>query len=97
MWDGLTPVEEEIRALDDTVRSGKVLYVGISDTLAWVSPQAQTLAMLCGWSLVVAAQFPYTLAERTPERDLLPMARASEMSAVVWAALGQGGVRPGRR
>ena len=50
MWDGMTPVDEVVRALDDLVSSGKVLYVGISDTPAWVVSQAVTLADLRGWS-----------------------------------------------
>ena len=75
MWDGMTPVEEVVRALDDLVSSGKVLYVGISDTPAWVVSQAVTLAELRGWSPFVAVQVPYSLADRDVERELLPMAR----------------------
>ena len=76
MWDGMTPVDEVVRALDDLVSSGKVLYVGISDTPAWVVSQAVTLAELRGWSPFVAVQAPYSLADRDVERELLPMARA---------------------
>lgn len=90
MWDGLTPVEEVMRALDDMVRGGKVLYVGISDTPAWVVAQANTLAEPRGWSRFIGLQVPYSLAERTPERDLLPMARAFDMSVLAWGAIGQG-------
>jgi aryl-alcohol dehydrogenase-like predicted oxidoreductase len=79
MWDGMTPVEEVMRALDDLVRAGKVLYVGISDTPAWVVSQANTLADLRGWSRLVAYQGEYSLASRAPERDILPMTR-DEMS-----------------
>ena len=49
-WDFLTPVEEVMRALDDVVRAGKVLYVGISDAPAWVIARANTLAELKGWT-----------------------------------------------
>jgi aryl-alcohol dehydrogenase-like predicted oxidoreductase len=49
-WDYLTPPEEVMRALDDQVRLGKVLYLGISDTPAWVVAQMQTLAADRGWS-----------------------------------------------
>jgi aryl-alcohol dehydrogenase-like predicted oxidoreductase len=48
IWDAFTPMEEVVRALDDTVRAGKVLYVGISDTPAWIVAQAVTLADLRG-------------------------------------------------
>ena len=77
MWDGMTPVEEVVRALDDLVSSGKVLYVGISDTPAWVVSQAVTLAEQRGWSPFVAVQAPYSLADRDVERELLPMARCA--------------------
>jgi len=50
MWDGMTPIEEVLRALDDQVRAGKVLYVGISDTPAWVVSRGLTLAELRGWT-----------------------------------------------
>jgi aryl-alcohol dehydrogenase-like predicted oxidoreductase len=89
-WDGLTPVEEVMRALDDLVRGGKVLYVGVSDTPAWVVAQANTLAMLRGWTPFVALQIEYSLIQRTPERDLLPMARALDLAVTPWAILGRG-------
>jgi aryl-alcohol dehydrogenase-like predicted oxidoreductase len=74
-WDFMTPVEEVMRGLDDMVRAGKVLYVGISDTPAWIVSQANTLAKVHGWSPFVGLQIEYSLAQREPERDLLPMAR----------------------
>ncbi len=89
-WDYLTPVEEVMRALDDLVRAGKVLYVGISDTPAWVVSQANTLADLRGWTPFVALQIKYSLIERTPERELLPMARTFDLAVTPWASLGAG-------
>ncbi|HLA41412.1 MAG TPA: aldo/keto reductase, partial [Candidatus Glassbacteria bacterium] len=89
-WDFLTPVEEVVRALDDLVRAGKVLYVGVSDTPAWVVSQAVTLADLRGWSRFVGLQIEYSLIERTPERDLLPMARTLDLAVASWGALGGG-------
>lgn len=94
-WDGMTPVEEVMRALDDLVHSGKVLYIGISDTPAWVIAKANMLAELRGWNRFVAAQLPYSLADRSPERDLLPMARADELAVAAWGVLG-GGVLTGK-
>jgi len=84
MWDFVTPIEEVMRALDDLVRSGKVLYIGMSDTPAWVVSQANTLADLRGWSRLVALQAPYSLADRALERDLMPIASAHEMSVLPW-------------
>jgi len=89
-WDFLTPVDEVMRALDDLVRAGKVLYVGISDTPAWIVSQANTLADLRGWSPFAALQIEYSLVERTPERELLPMARALDLAVTPWGILGAG-------
>jgi aryl-alcohol dehydrogenase-like predicted oxidoreductase len=89
-WDGLTPVEEIMRAFDDLVRAGKVLYIGISDTPAWVVSQANMLADLRGWSCFVALQTRYSLADRAAERDLLPMARALDLAITPWSVLSAG-------
>jgi len=94
-WDYMTPVEEVMRALDDMVRAGKVLYVGISDTPAWVVSQANMLADLRGWSRFVGLQVEYSLIERTIERELLPMTRALDMAVTPWGAIG-GGVLTGK-
>jgi aryl-alcohol dehydrogenase-like predicted oxidoreductase len=72
------------------VRQGKVLYIGISDTPAWIVSQANTLAKLSGWTPFIALQIQYNLIERTPERDLLPMARAFDLGVTVWSPLGAG-------
>lgn len=83
-WDYMTPVEEVMRALDDMVRAGKILYVGISDTPAWVIAQANTLAELRGWSRFVGIQLQYSLIERNIERELLPLARETDMAVTAW-------------
>jgi aryl-alcohol dehydrogenase-like predicted oxidoreductase len=95
MWDGMTPVEEVMRAFDDLVRAGKVLYVGISDTPAWVVAQGNTLAELRGWSRFVSLQVPYNVLSRDVERDLLPVARALDMAVLAWAPQA-GGVLTGK-
>ena len=95
IWDAFTPVEEVVRALDDVVRAGKVLYVGISDTPAWIVAQAVTLADLRGWSRFAGLQVPYSLIERSAERELLPMAQALELTVTAWSPLG-GGLLTGR-
>lgn len=89
-WDFMTPVDEVMRALDDVVRAGKVVYVGVSDTPAWIVAQANMLADLRGWARFVGLQIPYSLIERAPERDLLPMARALDMAVTTWGAVGGG-------
>src|SRR6266852_6537314 len=65
IWDGITPVEEVMRGLDDLARAGKVLYVGISDAPAWWVAQANTLAELRGWTQFIGLQIEYSLIERT--------------------------------
>ncbi|WP_432153615.1 aldo/keto reductase [Streptomyces tricolor] len=88
--DNFTPVEEVMRALDDVVRSGKVLYVGVSDWPAWEIAQANTLAELRGWTCFAGSQLRYSLLDRTPERELLPQARAFDLAVFAWAPLAAG-------
>ena len=88
--DFSTPIEEVMRGLDDLVRQGKVLYVGISDTPAWEVSRANTLAELRGWTAFVGLQIRYSLLDRAAERDLLPMAKALDLSVTPWDTLGSG-------
>jgi aryl-alcohol dehydrogenase-like predicted oxidoreductase len=90
IWDQITPVEEVMRGLDDLVRQGKVLYVGISDAPAWWIAQANTLAHLRGWSPFVGLQIEYSLIERTVERELIPMAKALNLGLTAWSPLANG-------
>ena len=94
-WDPLTPIKEMMRALDDMVRAGKILYIGISDAPAWIVSQADTLANLKGWTEFTGLQIEYSLIERTPERELLPMADALDIGVTAWSPLG-GGVLTGK-
>ncbi|MEV6557835.1 aldo/keto reductase [Nocardia sp. NPDC051756] len=94
-WDFMTPVDEILRGMDDLVRSGKVLYVGISDAPAWQVARMQTIADLRGWSPLIALQIEYSLAERTVERDLIPMARELGLGVIPWSPLA-GGVLTGK-
>ncbi|GAA3207757.1 aldo/keto reductase [Nonomuraea helvata] len=89
-WDFTTPVEEILRGLDDLVRSGKVLYAGISDTPAWQVSRMQAIADLRGWAPLIALQIEYSLVERTVERDLIPMAREMGLGVVPWSPLASG-------
>ncbi len=89
-WDFTTHVDEVMRALDDLVRQGKILHVGISDTPAWIVSQANTVAMLRGWTPFCALQLRYSLIDRTAEADLMPMARAFGLAVTPWSVLGAG-------
>lgn len=95
MWDYMTPVEEVLRAADDLVRAGKVLYFAFSDTPAWVVSYAVARAEDHGWTRPVAIQIPYSLAGRDVERDVLPMAHQYELAVLPWGLLG-GGVLTGK-
>jgi aryl-alcohol dehydrogenase-like predicted oxidoreductase len=94
-WDHHTPIDETMRALDDLVRSGKVRYIGFSDTPAWKVVEAQMLARFHGWAPVTAIQISYSLVERTVEGDLIPMAREFGMGVTPWSPLA-GGVLSGK-
>lgn len=90
IWDRHTPIEETMRALDDAVRAGKILSIGISDAPAWIISRANTLAEWRNWSPFVALQVPYNLLKRDIERELLPMAEAYGMSVATWGPLADG-------
>lgn len=95
VWDSRTPVEEILRAFDDLVSAGKIIYAGISDTPAWQISRMQAIADLRGWSPLVALQIPYSLNERTVEREYMPMAREMGLGVLPWSPLG-GGVLTGK-
>ncbi|NUT90564.1 MAG: aldo/keto reductase [Saccharothrix sp.] len=97
IWDRHTPVEETMRALDDAVSQGKVLYVGVSDAPAWVVAHANTLAQWRGWTPFAGLQVPYNLLNRDVERELLPMAEAFGLSVAAWAPLAAGKLVGGSR
>ena len=86
-WDRRVPIEETLRALDDLVAAGKVRYVGLSDVPAWIAAQAQTISRFRGWAPVTALQLEYSLLERTPEGELLPMAEELDIGVLPWSPL----------
>lgn len=79
-----------MRGLDDLVRAGKVLYIGITDAPAWWIAQANMLAHLRGWSPFIGLQIEYSLTERTVERELIPMAKALNLGLTAWSPLANG-------
>jgi aryl-alcohol dehydrogenase-like predicted oxidoreductase len=89
-WDQMTPAEEVMRAFDDLVSQGKVLYIGVSDAPAWWIAQANTLTELRGWTRFIGLQIEYSLIERTVERELIPMAKAFNLGLVAWSPLAGG-------
>lgn len=95
MWDFRTPVDEILRAFDDLVRAGKVLYTGLSDVPAWQASRMQAIAELRGWTPFCALQVSHSLIERTVEREMIPMATEMGMGVCPWSPLG-GGVLTGK-
>jgi aryl-alcohol dehydrogenase-like predicted oxidoreductase len=90
VWDDTTPADEILRAFDDLVAQGKILYLGISDTPAWQIARLQTMAELRGWTQLAGLQVEYNLIERTAERDLIPAAQALGIGVLPWSPLGSG-------
>jgi aryl-alcohol dehydrogenase-like predicted oxidoreductase len=88
--DTFTPVEEIVRALDDQVRAGKVLYTAVSDWPAWEIARATTIAELRGWTPFTGMEVPYSLLERSPERELFPMAQALDVAVAAFSPLSSG-------
>lgn len=95
IWDKVTPIEEVMHSFETLVRQGKVLYIGVSDAPAWWVARANTLAELRGWTQFVGLQIEYSLLERTPERELLPMAQELGLTVTAWSPLA-GGVLTGK-
>jgi aryl-alcohol dehydrogenase-like predicted oxidoreductase len=94
-WDSFTPIEETMRTLDDLVAAGKVRYIGFSDTPAWKIAQAQTTAVLKGWTPLIALQLEYSLLERTIEGEHIPEALEMGMGVTPWSPL-KGGMLTGK-
>ena len=90
IWDQMTPIDEVMRAFDDLVSQGKILYTGVSDAPAWWIAQANTLAELRAWTRFIGLQIEYSLIERTVERELIPMAKAFRLGLVAWSPLAGG-------
>jgi len=89
-WDVHTPIEETLSALEDLVRSGKVRYLGISDTPAWKVAEANVTARFRGWSAFIGLQIEYSLLERTVEQELMPMALELGLGVTPWSPLKSG-------
>jgi aryl-alcohol dehydrogenase-like predicted oxidoreductase len=88
--DPFTPIDETLYAMNALVDSGKVRYIGFSDTHAWKVARAQTIAEFRGWAPLIALQIEYSLLERTVEGDLIPMAQALGLGVTPWSPLRAG-------
>ena len=89
-WDYEAPVEETLEALNDLVRSGKVLYLGASSMFAWEFSLALHLSDRHGWSRFVSMQNHYNLVYREEEREMLPLCRHEGVAVLPWSPLARG-------
>lgn len=94
-WDVHTPIDETMAALEDLIRSGKVRYIGISDTPAWKVVEANLIARFRGWSQFIGLQIEYSLLERSVEAELVPMAKELGLGITPWSPL-KGGALSGK-
>jgi len=89
-WDGQTPLEETLQALDDLVHAGKVRYVGCSNYAGWQLMKALGIAERQGLARFVSQQIHYTLQAREAEYELLPIALDQGLGVLVWSPLAGG-------
>ncbi|OCH84233.1 Aldo/keto reductase [Obba rivulosa] len=92
-WDFDTSIEEVMDGLNHLVASGKVLYLGISDTPAWVVSKANQYARDHGKTPFVIYQGAWNIMQRDLEREIIPMARAEGMAIAPWNVLAAGKIR----
>jgi 1-deoxyxylulose-5-phosphate synthase len=89
-WDDTTPIQETMRALDDLIRIGKLLYIGASAFASWQLAHANVLAELRGWTAFSAIQSEYNMLQRDVEREVLPYCRAYHVGFVPYYPLAGG-------
>src|SRR6516164_1646182 len=89
-WDGQTPLEETLEALDTLVRSGKVRYVGASNYSGWHLMKALAASERHGYVRFVSQQIYYSLQGRDPENELVPISIDQGLGILVWSPLAGG-------
>ncbi|KAI1772244.1 aldo/keto reductase [Hypoxylon cercidicola] len=92
-WDFTTPIEEVMHALNDWVVRGKVLYLGVSDTPAWIVSQANQYARDHGLRPFVLYQGRWSASCRDMEREIIPMCKAQGMGICPWGTLSRGHIK----
>jgi aryl-alcohol dehydrogenase-like predicted oxidoreductase len=89
-YDPTVPLEETLRAFDDLVRAGKVLYVGVSEWSAAQISDAVRIAADAGFDQIISNQPQYSMLWRTIEAEVIPASRAAGISQIVWSPVAQG-------
>lgn len=90
VWDGATPLAEMMRGLDDLVKTGKVVYLGASNFMAWQLASANLLADFHGWAPFVVSQSHYHMLERGVEQELLPYCASQGVGMIPYFPLAGG-------
>jgi aryl-alcohol dehydrogenase-like predicted oxidoreductase len=94
-FDANTPIEETLRALDDLVRQGKILYPGVSNWAAWQIAKALGVSAVHDWARFECIQPMYSLAKRQAEVEILPLAQSETVGVISYSPLG-GGILTGK-
>jgi len=89
-WDPVTPLEETLRALEDMVRDGKVLYLGASNYSAWQVTKGLGISERRGWARFDVIQPMYSLVKRQVESEILPLAEAEQIGVITYSPVGGG-------
>lgn len=89
-FDGNTPIEETLRALDDLIESGKIRYIAASNFSGWHLMKSLAVSEKYGWNRYVAHQVYYSLINREYEWELMPLAFDQKVGAIVWSPLAAG-------
>jgi aryl-alcohol dehydrogenase-like predicted oxidoreductase len=89
-FDGNTPVEETLRALDDLISSGKVRYIAASNFSGWHLMKSLAVSDKYGWNRYVGHQVYYSLINREYEWELMPLGVDQKVGAIVWSPLAAG-------
>ena len=90
IFDAETPIEQTLRAMDELIRQGKVLYVGVSNFSAWQTAKALGVSRMQGLASIQVLQPMYSLAKRTAEIEILPLARDENLAVIPYSPLGGG-------
>jgi aryl-alcohol dehydrogenase-like predicted oxidoreductase len=89
-WDGRTPVDETLGALDDLVRAGKVRYIGCSNFSAWQIGKSLAASERRGYASYVSQQIHYSLVSRDAESELVPLSLDAGLGILIWSPLAGG-------
>jgi aryl-alcohol dehydrogenase-like predicted oxidoreductase len=89
-FDHETPLEETLRAFDDLVRQGKVLYIGVSEWRAEEIAAALKIAAEMGLDRIVSNQPQYNMVWRVIESEIVPLSQQEGIDQIVWSPIGQG-------